>query len=136
MGSGTPATGEAPPAPPPVMSRYINPATREPEIDPSTKHFRSMPRVRQRVLLIAMTLRNSSPILRDFGLGKPDRVNLATIDQEMRAEVRRAYDYMVRVERSIRIDDVIVDPGDFGRVAVTIVYTDLTTHQSDQRVSV
>ena len=135
-GVGTPATSADPPEGPPVMSRFINPATRKPEINEDTRKFRSMPSTRQRVLLIAMTIRGSSSVLRQFGISKPDKVRAATLKQEMRAEVSRAYDYMTRVERSIRIDDVVVNAGDFGRVEVTIVYTDLTTRQADQRVSV
>ena len=118
------------------MVRYINPSTRKPEISSVTGHFKTMPKTRQRVLIIMMTIRGSSSVLRDFGLGKPDKVIVDTIQAEMEREVNRAFDDMVRIEKAIRIDDVIVEPGDFGRVAVTLVYTDLTIRQTDQRVTV
>ena len=136
FGVGTPASAAAPPTDPPGMVRYINPSTRKPEISSVTGHFKTMPKTRQRVLIIMMTIRGSSSVLRDFGLGKPDKVIVDTIQAEMEREVNRAFDDMVRIEKAIRIDDVIVEPGDFGRVAVTLVYTDLTIRQTDQRVTV
>ena len=118
------------------MARYINPATRQLEIDAATGHFKSMPKIRQRVLIIMMTVRGSSSAIPQFGLSHPDKIQANKIRAQMRAEVDRAFHRMVNVERSIRIDDLVIEEGDFGRVALTLVYTDLTTRQADQRVTV
>ena len=136
FGVGTPPSAAEPPDLPAAMSRYINPATKQFEIDDVTGNFKSMPTTRQRVLLIMMTIKGSSSALRNFGIAIPSKVNRDTIEQEMRTEIDRAFYRMTTVERVIRIDDVIVDPGDYGRVALTLVYTDLTTRQADQRVTV
>lgn len=121
----------APPPEPPTMVRYINPVTRQLEISTATGHFVSMPRLRQRVLIILMTVRGSSSVLQRFGLEVPDKI-LSTIQADMQQSVARAFDRMVRVEKSMRIDDVTIDVGSFGRVGIVLTYTDLATRQSDQ----
>lgn len=134
FGSGTPATASAPPLPPAALSRYINPGSKDYEIDPVTKQFKKMPPVRQRMLLIMATNRGSSSVLPNLGIRRPKKID-QTFDRRMRNEIRAAYRQLTDVEKVARIDDILIDPRSGGRPIITIVYTDLTTLTEDQRIT-
>lgn len=124
FGLGTPAAAVVPPNGP-SGSRYIDPIVRDYAVDPVTGHFKQMPGTRQRVLLALMTIRNSSGIP-GFGVRMPTRMGDAFENQAKQA-VRQALRHMSEIEKSIRIDDIVVERGLGGRARVTVVFTDLVT---------
>ena len=70
MGLGTPVTASLPPKGP-AGSRYIHPATKDYERDPTTGQLKQMPKVRQQVLLALTTLLGSASTLDGFGIRLP-----------------------------------------------------------------
>lgn len=129
FGLGTPAAAVEPPDGP-SGSRYLNPITRDYEVDATTGHFKQMPGTRQRVLIALLTLRNSSG-LAGFGVRMPTRMGDAFETQSKQA-VRQALQHMTEVEKSMRIDDIVVERGIGGRSRVTVVFTDLVTGDQDR----
>lgn len=130
FGLGTPVAAPVPPADPPSFSRYINPGTRSFEIDTSTGHFKSMPALRQRALIILMTVHGSSSVLRELGVRRVDKVSPDSLAR-LRTNVRDALAQLTTVERVMRIDGLVVDEVSPGRVMVLLSYTDLTTGRRD-----
>lgn len=129
FGVGTVATITAPPADPPTYCRYINPGSRDLEIDTSTRHFKQMPKLRQRVLLTLLTLRGSSTVLPDVGVDMPKKLGDRS-EPRIRNAVYRAFYRMTTVEKVMRIDGLLISRN-VGRVTITLVYTDLTTGAAD-----
>jgi len=126
----TPATTEAPPSGA-AGCRYINPATRDYEVDSDTGQLAQMPAKRQRVLIAVMTELGSSSALQDLGIRRPRKMG-TNFEGEMRAAVRATLRTMVDVEKVIRIDDIIVKRGSGGRAETTIVFTDLETEEQHE----
>lgn len=129
-GLGTPVTAAAPPDGP-AGSRYINPASRDYQLDSSTGQLAQMPPVRQRVLLTVMTVLGSSSVNPAIGTRAPRKMG-TQFEAQTRASVRSAFHQMTDVEKVIRIDRIDVERGAGGRARTTIVYTDLTTEEQDQ----
>lgn len=127
-GTGTPATGEAPPTGS-AGSRYINPATRDYEQDTTTKQLAQMPGVRQRVLLAVLTLARSSTVY-PGGIKQPRKMGTLFV-AEMHQAVRATLRILTDVEKVVRIDTITVERGTGGRSRTTIEYTDLTTGEPD-----
>lgn len=129
FGIGTPSVGAAPPSGP-AGCRYLNPATRDYEVDSSTGQFAQMPAVRQRVMLCVLTAKNSSSVP-GFGVRIPPLMN-ETFESEVRAEITRELRQLTEVERVCRLDGVFVVKGRSGRARVTVSFIDLTTGTADQ----
>lgn len=116
------------------LSRWINPGSGDYEQDPITLQLKSMPSVRQRVVLIMRTMRGSSTVMPHVGVERPDRMD-DTFEYTMKRNVRDAYRQLTHVEKVIRIDQIVVGRTSTGRATVLMVYTDLTTGQSDRASS-
>jgi len=128
FGVGTPATGDAPPEGP-TGSRYLNPQTRDLELDPTTGMLAQMPGTRQRVVLALFTLRGSSTVLPTMGVRLP-RGMIESFERDMQNNIREALRREV-TERAIRIDDILVTRNAGGRADITVEYTDLSTFEAD-----
>lgn len=129
-GLGTPATAALPPTGA-AGCRYINPATGDYEIDPSTKQQAQMPSVRQRVLLAVATLLRSSTAVPGMGIQLPRKMG-SSYEAEARNSVLLALRQLIQVERVVRVDAIYVKRGLGGRSLITISFTDLTTGISDK----
>ena len=129
LGFGEPLTSERVPTQTSEFSRYINPATGQYEIDGDTLQIKSMPGVRQRMLLRLKTLRGSSTSLPMFGVQLPSKIN-AQFAQRMRSAVRAALYYETDVDRVAEIISIEIETGG-ERAAVRIRYNDLTTGEQD-----
>lgn len=89
--------------------------------------------MRQRMLLIGLTELGSSSTLPDMGIQIPRKID-RHFERNVKASVRKAYRRLTDVERSVRIDDIIIeDNGIAGRRFITISYTDLTTLSAQDR---
>lgn len=127
--------GDPAPAPPTGNwgSRYINPSTGDYEQDPATGQLKQMPGVRQRFLIRLKTKRGSSSVQPTLGVDLPKKIDASyvrRIDNAVRVAMRQETD----VEKVARITAVIPtrDPGNAGRVNVTVQFIDLTTGLPDQ----
>lgn len=129
FGVGTPTSATEPPDGP-AGSRYLNPVTRDYEIDDTTRQFKQMPPTRQRVLLAVMTDLGSSALPR-FGVKRPPRMG-ETFEREQANAVRRALRHMTDVEKVLSIDSIKVERGLGGRARTTIAYTDLLADTADR----
>jgi len=114
----------------PAGSRYLNPITRDYEVDETTGHFKQMPGTRQRVLLAVMTIRDSSG-LPGFGVRMPKRMGDA-FERQAENAVRQALRHMTDVEKCLLINSITVERGMGGRARVTIAFTDLVTGDQDR----
>ena len=132
-GLGTPATGVAPPVGA-AGSRYINPQTRDYEIDPATGQQAQMPGIRQRVLLALTTVLASSTAVPGMGVRLPKKMG-TTYEAEVRNAVLVALRQMIEVEKVLRVDAIIVKRTGTGRSSITVSYTDLTTGEADRVTS-
>ena len=110
-------------------ARYLNPLTKDWQIDSDTGEYARMPAIRQRVLLALTTIKGSAMGLPDFGVELP-KVMDAAFDRRVAASVRLALYQLSDVEKVIRIDGVEVERTTI-RATVTVSYTDLTTGQPD-----
>ncbi len=129
FGIATPAAAVAPPDGP-AGSRFINPISRDYEVDDTTGHFKQMPGTRQRVLLAVMTIRDSSG-LPGFGVRMPTRMGDA-FERQGENAVRQALFHMTDVEKSLLINSIKVERGLGGRARITISFTDLVTGDQDR----
>lgn len=129
-GFGTPTTGAAPPVGA-AGSRYINPVTRDYQIDPATGQQAQMPPLRQRVLLAVMTVLRSSTALPGMGINLPKKMG-TTYEVETQNAVLLAVRQMTDVEKVMRVDRIDVKRTGTGRSEITISYTDLTTGEQDR----
>ena len=129
FGFGAPVTGTAPPEGP-AGSRWINPATRDFEVDPTTGQLKQMPAVRQRVLLALVTLVGSSTVLPKFGVRLPRKMG-SQFDAQVRAAVNLALRQLTEVEQLIRIQRIDVLKGGGGRAQVTVAFVNLENGEED-----
>lgn len=129
FGVGTPASATEPPSGP-AGSRYLNPVTRDYEVDSTTGQFKQMPGTRQRVVITVLTVRDSSGV-RGFGVRLPGRMGDA-FERQVENEIRRSLRYMTEVEKSLLITEIKVERGLGGRARITISFTDLVTGDQDR----
>lgn len=111
-------------------ARFINPVTRDYERDETTGQFKQMPSTRQRVMLAVATEFDSSGV-RGFGVRMPRKMGI-TFEADARSAISSALRHMTEVEKSIRLNRVLVERGEFGRARFTIDYTDLVTGERDR----
>src|SRR5690348_11993238 len=128
FGVGTPASAVEPPDGP-AGSRFINPTTRDYEVDETTGQFKQMPATRQRVLLAVLTLRDSSGIP-GFGTRLPPRMG-DDFENRTRNEINRALRHMVEVEKVLLVTDIKIERGMGGRARITISFRDLVAGETD-----
>jgi len=129
-GFGTPVTGVAPPSGA-AGSRYINPQSRDYEIDPVTKQQAQMPGVRQRVLLAVTTVLRSSTAVPGMGIDMPKKMG-TSYEAQVRNAVLASLRQMIEVEKVLRVDAILVKRTGTGRSQITISFTDLTTGEQDR----
>jgi len=131
FGIGTSApTGSTPPSGA-AGTRYINPATRDYEIDTATGQLKQMPTARQRVLLAVLTLQRSVSIDIQRGIKLPRKMT-PTFEVEMQQSVRTALFQLTDVEKIVLLQGVDVVRGESGRSMTTIRFIDLTTGESTE----
>lgn len=135
FGVGTPVDAPAPPEGLPTLVRYIDPTTRDHIIDPMTGHIAEMPSVRQRFLLIALTIKKSASVLPAMGLDLPDLID-DSFSRRVDVSVRESARPMTEIEKVARVNAVTVETTALGRVLLLINYTDLTTGVTPPPVSV
>ena len=128
-GFGTPAVGEAPPTGA-AGSRYINPQSRDYEIDAVTKQQAQMPGLRQRVLLAVTTVLASSTAVPGMGVNLPKKMG-TSYEAQVRNAVLMSLRQMIDVEKVLRVDAIIVKRTGSGRSQITISYTDLATGEQE-----
>lgn len=129
FGTGTPTTSAAPPAAT-AGSRYLNPATKDYEIDASTGQLAQMPPLRQRVLIAVTTDIGSAATLTELGRIRPRKM-APTFEAEVIASIRKACRQMTDIERVMRIDAITIERGASGRYRPTLSYTDITNGETD-----
>jgi len=134
FGLGAPVSGEAPPNGP-AGSRWINPATRDFEVDSTTKQLAQMPPVRQRVLLALITLVGSSSVLPTFGIRLPRKMG-DRFEAQCRVAVTAALRQLTEVEQLIEIQRIDVVKGSGGRSLITVSYRNLETDEEEPPVTV
>lgn len=122
FGGGDPTSGSSPPIAT-QASRYVNPDTRDYEVDPTTRGFRRMTGLRQRIQLALSTLRGSSTTLQTWGVTIPRKVT-ASFAAEVEQSVRAALSQLTDVEKLIHVDRVDVYQYAM-RSRVTVFFTDL-----------
>ncbi len=128
---GTPAEPGAAPAPS-NGSRFLNPRTRDWEIDPDTSQHAQMPAARQRVLLALLTVRGSATSAPGFGFKPPSKIG-PRFEAETRNAVRVALAHLTREDApAIEIQDIAVQKIAPGRVLLTVSYVDLATGEEDE----
>lgn len=128
FGFGTPVAAPLPPTQGPALSRYIDPGSGDFYIDPFVGQFGSMPSLRQRVLLIMNTELGSSTAMPTLGVPRPKKIDQSYV-ATTRAAIRSACYRLTDVERVMQILDIVIDKKPGGRIAVTLVYRDLTIAQ-------
>ena len=129
FGLGTPIpTGDPPDGA--SGTRYLNPATRDYQVDTTTGQLAQMPSIRQRVLLALLTVRGSSTASPGFGIVAPRKMG-EQFDVEMKQAVRSALKQLTDVEKVVRIDGIIVERGARSRSRTTVIFTDLITGEGD-----
>ena len=129
-GIGTPATAKDEPAAS-AGSRYLNPDTRDYQIDPNTDQVAQMPPTRQRVLLAVMTLLSSSTAIPGLGLRAPRKIGINYVAQT-KASIRAALAHLTIEDAPvIQIERIDVVKCGVGRILVTISYIDLLTGLPD-----
>ena len=110
--------------------RWLNPITRNFEIDPATNQYKQMPEMRQRVYLALAETFGSSTVRPKDGLKLPDKMGDG-FERLMEAQVRMALDYLVNVERAIDIDLILVEKVNSQRAHTIVQWTDRTTGETD-----
>lgn len=129
FGLGTPATAPDPPSGQ-AGSRYLNPQTKDYELDATTGQLAQMPATRQRVLLALMTKLKSATTAQKFGASMPTKMG-TTFEAEVQQAVRLALFHLTDTEPVIRIDGILVERGRGSRARVTVSYTDIVNGESD-----
>lgn len=131
FGYGAPAQVSATPTAE-AGCRFINPRTRDFEVDPSTGQLAQMPHTRQRVLMAVTTAQRKATAIPGFGLRGPTKITQTFVAQTQFA-YRSALAHLTREESPvISIDGIKVEVYDVGKVLVTVSYTDLATGETDQ----
>ena len=129
-GLGTPATVNDEPAAS-AGSRYLNPFSKDYQIDPNTDQAAQMPPTRQRVLIAVMTVLNSATAIPGLGLRAPRKIGINYIAQT-KASVRASLAHLVIEDAPvIEIERIDVIKLGVGRILVTISYIDLLTGLPD-----
>lgn len=134
FGLGTPIEAADPPSGD-IGSRYINPISKNYEIDGVTRQLKQMPKNMQRVLLALSTLKASSTAVPGFGVVFPRKMGTA-FEKTTEQAIRLALIHLTDVEQAILIQAIIVERGRNSRAQATIVYEDLETGEKDQRVTI
>jgi hypothetical protein len=130
LGLGTPVSASAPPAGA-AGCRYLNPASKDYEQDPSTGQLKQMPKVRQQVLLALTTLLGSATSLQGFGTKLPRKMG-DRFQAETTVRVRAALRHLTETQKVIRLDTVTAVHGRGGRAQITVGWFDLTSGKADQ----
>lgn len=128
FGSGTPDEAQPPPSGVPDLANFLDPSTGDYVVLDDGSYAR-MPLVRHRVLMCVKTVLGSAAHEPNVGLRLPKRM-----DQSFKQRARDAVLASLAIIGSdIRVDDVIVltDANSTGKADITIVFTDLTTGNSD-----
>lgn len=130
FGLGTP--GEAPePTTGSVGVRWINPATKDYEVNTGTGNLKQMPGVRQQVMIAISTLKGSSAPNPRFGVVLPNKMN-ETFESECKTACRAALQHLTKSDSPlIKINRIIVTRGRNSRAEIIIDYTDLETGETD-----
>lgn len=130
---GMPAITAAPIPPPPnkILSRYINPKTKDYQVGP-TGELATMPVVRQKMLIALTTVKDSSTTLPEFGNNPPVKID-ENYALAMADSVRVATKHIIDAQEA-RIDSVNIETFGVNRNTpiVIVSYTDLTTGQNDR----
>ncbi len=131
LGLGTPGLpGSAPAAS--NGSRFLNPKTRDWEIDPATSQLAQMPATRQRVLLALLTVRGSATSAPGFGFKAPSKIG-TLFEAQTRNAARTALAHLTNEESpAIEIESITVQRIATGRVLLTVTYVDLATEERDE----
>lgn len=130
FGSCAPGTLAAIPAPV-CGTRYINPITRDYQIDPATKQLAQMPHARQLVLLAVMTIKGSSSALPWIGLEAPTVLS-DQFESDLRAKYFEALSHLTSGDTPIIIvENIQIEIYEIGKVAATISFIDLQTGLRD-----
>jgi hypothetical protein len=129
VGLGTPVSGSAPPAGA-AGCRYINPATKDYQIDPATRQQAQMPAVRQQVLLAITTLAKSATTIDWLGIRMPRKMG-DRFQAETEVSVRAALRHLTDTQRVIRIDSIKAEHGRGGRGAITVSWSEIKTGKKD-----
>ena len=131
FGLSTPAVAPDPTTGP-VGTRWVNPATKDYEINPQTGNLKQMPNVRQKVLLALLTVQGSATTASRFGVKLPTKMG-NTFENECKNATRSALAHLTNVaDPEISIDSIDVLRGKSSRALITVSYTDLTTGEKDQ----
>lgn len=126
FGAGTPDEATAPPADIPERANFIDPRTGDYVVQDDGSYQR-MPVVRQQVLLLLKTERDSAAAAPDIGLDLPRRMD-QSFEQRARGSVLMALE---PIGNDVRIDAVPVERIGTGRADITVEYTDLTTGNAE-----
>lgn len=126
FGYATPVAAPLPATQGPALSRFIDSGTGDYVIDDQVGQLASMPSLRQRVLLIMNTEFGSSTSLPNLGVRRPAKIDESYIRTTQNA-LYEAFYRLTNVERIMQIQDIIVEKRSGGRVAIVLVYRDLTS---------
>lgn len=124
FGTGTPAEANPPPTRRIPGARYVNPSTRDYQLDDENELAR-MPTVRQQMLLAVTTLLESSAVEPGRGIKLPEKID-ENFSSRVRVSVERATAEIVSSGRAT-VDNVRTEILQTGRALILISYTDLTT---------
>lgn len=130
MGLGTPVSAEPPPDGP-AGCRYLNPATKDYQVDAATGQLAQMPAVRQQVLIAITTLARSATTLDWLGVRLPRKMG-DRFQGDVEVSVRAALRHLTETQRVIRIDRIVAERGAGGRARITVSYTETATGKADQ----
>lgn len=134
FGLGTPAEAADPPTGS-AGSRYINPVSKDYELDGVTGQLKQMSKNMQRVLLALSTLKTSATAVPRFGVVLPRKMG-TSFEKELEQSTRLALIHLTDFEEAIHIDAIIVERGRNSRAQATVIYEDLETGEKDQRVTI
>ncbi len=130
FGIGTPAEAPAPTTGT-VGIRWINPATRDYEVDVATGNLKQMPGVRQQVMLAISTIQGTATPNPRFGVVLPNKM-ANTFESECKNACRSALRHLTTTDPPlIQINSILVTKGRNSRAEILIDYTDLSTGERD-----
>lgn len=130
FGIGTPADIPEPTTGP-VGVRWINPATKDYEVNSVTGNLKQMPGVRQQVMLAISTLKGTSAPNPRFGITLPNKMN-ETFESACKNACRKALEHLTSTDPPIiNVHNITVVRGRNSRAEITIDYTDLTSGERD-----
>jgi hypothetical protein len=115
-----------------VGIRWINPATKDYEVDPGTHNLKQMPGVRQQVMLAVSTIQRTATSAPRFGVALPNKMG-NTFEAECKNATRLALNHLIAGDPPlIKINFITVTKGRNSRAEILIDYIDLTTGEPDQ----